>query len=190
MKSIAGLYIAFVACSIAHAEPQSQSQEFVVKEMNSPKGIVALVYDDKGKEILHGLYHDEKLDRSTDKQERLALYVTSQNSGPGKQIASGGFFIETSRWMGDQYVAFIHCARPDEMKPVKASESPDATRIPASTFAAEASSQFEKILTKEQREALGLSRLSPDQKDTVLRAMLELYEAGFNRGKEEGSKSR
>ena len=92
--------------------------------------------------------------------------------------------------MGDQYVAFIHRARPDEMKPVNASESPNAT-TPASTAATEElSSQFEKILTKEQREALGLSRLSADQKEAVLRAMLELFEEGFKRGKEEGSKSR
>src|SRR5262249_36593061 len=60
---------------------------------------------------------------------------------------------------------------------------------PSSQYEKMLTSQFEKILTNEQREALGLSRLSADQKETVLRAMLELYAAGFNRGKEEGAKA-
>jgi hypothetical protein len=64
------------ACAIAHGEPQATGQSFVVKEMNSDNGILALVLDDTAKEILHSIVHDEKLDKSTDKQERIALYIT------------------------------------------------------------------------------------------------------------------
>ena len=101
-----------------------------MKEMNSDNGILAVVVDDTGKEILHGLVHDEKLDKSTDKQERIALYITSQNSGPDKPIASGGFAIVTSWWTEKgEYIALVHRFRPDEMKPVKAGETPNARVI-------------------------------------------------------------
>ncbi len=47
---------------------------------------------------------------------------------------------------------------------------------------------LEKILPKEQQDKLGISNLTPEQKEALRRTLLDIYVAGLNEGKKQGAK--
>jgi hypothetical protein len=60
---------------------------------------------------------------------------------------------------------------------------------PARVVTIAVSSPLDSILSRKEQEVMGLSQLSVRQKEALRRAIINLYMAGFNQGKEEAAKA-
>jgi Sel1 repeat len=123
---VASFFVSLVLALAVSAKPsQSQAQDFVVTLNDSPNGLIIDVDErDSGERLFSTITGAIALNGDVNNGRKVALSVISQNSGPKHPIAGGAFLIANDNLFGDHtYIARVHRARPEEIKPATAEQT-------------------------------------------------------------------
>jgi TPR repeat protein len=114
-----------LALSVSAKPSQSQAQDFVVTLNDSPNGLIIDVDErDSGERLFSTITDAIALNGDANNGRKVALSVTSQNSGPKQPIASSVFLIVNDKLFDDHtYIARVHRARFEEIKPATPDEA-------------------------------------------------------------------
>jgi hypothetical protein len=132
-------------------QSQSQAQDFIVTAKDTPKGLIVRVNErDSGRLLLDKVTESISFNGDLDKGRKVALGVTSQNSGPNMLIASGGFVIISDKLNGAIYEAVVHRARPEEIRRVTEADGKQSPKdsVPLATGVHSPSGQDDSITIK------------------------------------------
>src|SRR5438094_9606108 len=99
---LAGLAMLMLALVVSAKQRQSQAQDFVVTLNDSPNGLIIDVDErDSGERVFSTITDTIALNGDVNNGRKVALSVTSQNSGPRQPIAGGAFIVEKDELFGD-----------------------------------------------------------------------------------------